>query len=196
MEYIDLEKLDVAITYMQRIADGKNPVNNLPAEDDDVLNNPNVIRCIFFVKEILEEVKLNGGCIGKRVSKKQRESMKEGFPFEVLSKYEYKEDLSMTRFLQQINELIDSKIYKKLTYQPFIMWLMNNGYIVEEYNKDLGKEVKVSTEKGRNLGIKSELKARSTGSRYILITYNQNAQEFLVKNMESILSIELTEEDS
>lgn len=196
MEYIDLEKLDVAIIYMQRIADGKNPVNNLPAEDDDVLNNPNVIRCMFFVKEILEEVKLNGGCIGKKVSEKQRETMKEDFPFEVLNKFEYKEDLSLTKFLKQINELIDSKIYKKLTYQPFIMWLMNNGYIVEEYNKDLGKEVKVSTEKGRNLGIKSELKARSTGSRYILITYNQNAQEFLVKNMESILSIELTEEDS
>ena len=196
MEQIDLEKLDVAITYMQRIADGKNPVNNLPAEDDDVLNNPNVIRCMFFVKEILEEVKLNGGCIGKKVSRKQREAMKEDFPFEVLNKFEYKEDLSLTRFLQQINEMMDTNLYKKLTYQPFIMWLMNNGYIVEAYNKDLGKEIKISSEKGRELGIKSELKTRSTGSRYMLITYNQNAQEFLVKNMEIILSIELSEEDS
>ena len=195
MEYVDLEKLDVAIKYMQRIADGKNPVNNLPAEDDSVLNNPNVIRCMFFVKEILEEVKLNGGCIGKKVSRKMRESLKEDFPFEVLSKFEYKEDLSMTRFLQQINELIDTKMYKKLNYKPFIMWLMTNGYIVEEYNKELGKDVKVSTEKGKELGIYSELRMRSTGAKYMMITYNREAQEFLVKNMEDILGVELTEEE-
>ena len=44
---IDLKKLDTAILYLQRIADGNNPVNNMPAEDDSVLNNPNVIRCMF-----------------------------------------------------------------------------------------------------------------------------------------------------
>lgn len=195
MEYVDLEKLDVAITYMQRIADGKNPVNNLPVEDDSALNNPNVIRCMFFVKEILQELKSNGGCIGKKTSRRQREAMKEDFPFEVLSKFQYKEDLSMNRFLRQINELIDVDVYKKLIYQPFVMWLMNNGYIVEEYNKELGKKTKVSTDKGRELGIKSELKTRSTGARYMLITYNQNAQEFLVKNMKKILSIESIEQE-
>lgn len=51
MEKIDLNKLDVAIKYVQRIADGFNPVNNQPAEQDSVLNNPNVIRCMFFSSE-------------------------------------------------------------------------------------------------------------------------------------------------
>ncbi|CBK74998.1 hypothetical protein CIY_23470 [Butyrivibrio fibrisolvens 16/4] len=67
---IDINKLDTAILYLQRIADGKNPVNNMPAESDSVLNNPNVIRCMYFTKEILEEVKRNGGNIGKKFSKK------------------------------------------------------------------------------------------------------------------------------
>ena len=59
MESVDMKKLETAIVYLQRISDGNNPINNLPADEDSVLNNPNVIRCMFFVKEILEEVKRN-----------------------------------------------------------------------------------------------------------------------------------------
>ena len=63
MGTIDMKKLDIAIVYLQRITDGKNPVNNLPADEEDVLNDPNVIRCMYFVKEVLEEVKRNDGSI-------------------------------------------------------------------------------------------------------------------------------------
>lgn len=52
MEQLDQKKLDMAIIYLQRIADGNNPVNNVPAEEDSVLNYPNVIRCMYFVKEL------------------------------------------------------------------------------------------------------------------------------------------------
>ena len=64
MELVDMKKLETAIVYLQRISDGNNPINNLPADEDSVLNNPNVIRCMFFVREILEEVKRNNGYIG------------------------------------------------------------------------------------------------------------------------------------
>ena len=40
---IDMQKLEVAMKYIERIADGKNPVNNKPTEEDSVLNNPNVV---------------------------------------------------------------------------------------------------------------------------------------------------------
>ena len=55
MKKIDLMKLDVAIKYVERIADGCNPVDNVPLENNNVLNNPNVIRCMYFIKEVLEE---------------------------------------------------------------------------------------------------------------------------------------------
>ena len=38
-----MQKLEVAMKYIERIADGKNPVNNKPTEEDSVLNNPNVV---------------------------------------------------------------------------------------------------------------------------------------------------------
>ena len=186
MEQIDLEKLEVAITYMQRIADGKNPVNNMPAEDDDVLNNPNVIRCMFFVKEILEEVKSNGGCIGKKVSRKQREAMKEDFPFEVLSKFEYKEDLPISRFIEQINGMVDLNIYKKLSYKPIMMWLRDNEFIVDEYSNDNKKTGAKPTEKGCDFGIYTVNGTSIYGIVYVSVLFNKNAQEYIVKMLEKI----------
>ena len=53
---MDIQKIDKAIIYVDRIANGFNPVNNQPIEEDSVLNNPNVIRCMYFIKDILKEV--------------------------------------------------------------------------------------------------------------------------------------------
>lgn len=44
MKWLDMNKLETAIIYLQRIADGNNPVNNMPVKTDSILNNPNVIR--------------------------------------------------------------------------------------------------------------------------------------------------------
>ena len=60
------EKLEKAIIYVDRIANGCNPVNNSPLTNDSVLNNPNVIRCMYFIKDILKEVYDNGGVISKK----------------------------------------------------------------------------------------------------------------------------------
>ena len=66
MESVDMKKLETAIIYLQRITEGNNPINNLPAEENSILNNPNVIRCMFFIKDILEKVKRNNGYIGRK----------------------------------------------------------------------------------------------------------------------------------
>lgn len=189
MEYVDLEKLDVAIKYMQRIADGKNPVNNLPAEDDSVLNNPNVIRCMFFVKEILEEVQRNGGRIGRKEKKKTKQE----FPVEVLSGFEYKEDLHISGFADQINKMIDTDVYKKLSYGAVTKWLKANDFLVEVVDNG-NKTVNRPTEKGEKLGLYSERRASMYGRDYTVVLYNQRAQEFIVNNMEAILNGEVVED--
>ncbi len=44
MKQFEQSKLDVAIKYVVRIAKGCNPVNNVPLENDDILNNTTVSR--------------------------------------------------------------------------------------------------------------------------------------------------------
>lgn len=187
MESVDIKKLETAIIYLQRIADGKNPVNNLPAEADSVLNNPNVIRCMYFVKEVLEEVKRNSGYIGKRAKRTDKRS----FPMEALADFAYREDKAISKFVEQVNESIDDRIYQRLSYRPILQWLKFNGFLAEEFSQELNKTVTLPTEKGSQIGIRAEKRTSLNGTEYMLVLYGKEAQEYMVQNMEGILNGEV-----
>ena len=180
---IDAKKLDIAILYLQRIADGNNPVNNMPAGEDSVLNNPNVIRCMYFVKEVLEEVKRNDGVIGR----KTRKSKKAEFPVEALESFVYQEDKPITRLVEQINMGIDENRFQKIKYKNIQDWLKLNGYIEERLFEQFGRAFNVPTEKGERLGIRYEMRKNMRDIGYIVTIYGKNAQEYIVKNIEKII---------
>ncbi|MCM1189950.1 MAG: hypothetical protein NC541_11725 [bacterium] len=184
MEVIDMKRLETAILYLQRIADGKNPVNNVPAEEDAVLNNPNVIRCMYFVKEVLEEVKRNNGHVGKKAKK----SDKQAFPTETLATFSYREDKSISKLVAQLNEAVDGTVYRKLTYRPILQWLKSNGFLTEQFDQELKKEVTLPTEKGTQIGIRAERRSGLSGTDYMLVIYGKQAQEYIAENLEAILN--------
>lgn len=189
MESIDMKKLETAIVYLQRIAAGNNPINNLPADEDSVLNNPNVIRCMFFVKDVLEEVKRNGGYIGKKAKK----SDKLEFPIETLKTFTYREDKAISRFMDQLNEGLDVNTYKKLNYKPIMQWLKLNGFLQEKDSLEFKKTITMPTQKGIQLGIRAERRNSSRGVDYMLLIYGKQAQEYIVQNLEKILCGEVAE---
>ena len=189
MEVVDTKKLEIAIQYLQRITEGHNPVNNIPVDDDSVIKNPNVVRCMLFIKEILEEVKRNDGYIGRR-PRTNRDSSKQEYPLEALKEFRYSEDKSVTRLVDQINNLVDMTVYQRITYIPITTWLKQNGYLGEEQTEENGKKRTVVTDKGREAGIKSELRRNAKDQEYVYITYGRTAQEFIVSNMDKILSLD------
>ena len=189
MEVVDTKKLEIAIQYLQRITEGHNPVNNIPVDDDSVIKNPNVVRCMLFIKEVLEEVKRNDGYIGRR-PRTNRDSSKQEYPLEALKEFRYSEDKSVTRLVDQINNLVDMTVYQRITYIPITTWLKQNGYLGEEQTEENGKKRTVVTDKGREPGIKSELRRNAKDQEYVYITYGRTAQEFIVSNMDKILSLD------
>ena len=189
MEVVDTKKLEIAIQYLQRITEGHNPVNNIPVDDDSVIKNPNVVRCMLFIKEVLEEVKRNDGYIGRR-PRTNRDSSKQEYPLEALKEFRYSEDKSVSRLVDQFNSLTDLTVFQKLTYKPIIAWLKQNGYLRDEQDEGTSKKHTLVTEKGSEVGIKSELRKDSKGQEFIYITYSRTAQEFIVSNMDKILSLD------
>ncbi len=187
MKSVDVKKLEVAIEYVQRMSDGYNPVNNVQVENDSVLNNPNVIRCMFFIKDILEEVRRNNGLIGGGKEK----AKKEPFPFEILKEFQYEQDKSISHFLRQIHLPVEDKNIKKITIPTITTWLKSSDYLTEDYCQEVGKITTVPTEKGRQLGIYTELRKSFSNNPYIIVIYNRNAQEFIVKNLEAIVNGEV-----
>lgn len=192
---VDIKKLDTAITYLQRLAEGHNPINNQSVEGDSVLNNPNVIRCMFFVKEVLEKVRANDGRIDAPVRKKERKSVRalDAFPVEILSKFKYREDKSIAKLLIQIYEPLEDKSIRKISGKTVNDWLLASGYIMEVYNEELKSNTKVPTEKGEQIGLRAE-RIEYPANVYIAIYYNKQAQEFLIRNFEKLLNGEIISE--
>jgi hypothetical protein len=185
MERFDLEKLDTAIIYVDRIANGKNPINNLSVDEDYVLNDPNVIRCMFFIKEILSAVKNNGGVVPDRVFK--RKVPKNPFPVERLKDFKAREQMTITPFVNCLNEGLDKETVELIKVRTVTDWLKANGYLVKEYNQKLGKEITISTEKGNEVGIVSEFQVSPQGTEYCRVEYSPKAQEMIVNNIENII---------
>lgn len=182
MKKFDLEKLNTAITYTERIADGCNPLNNVPLEDNDILNNPNLIRCMYFIKEVLEEVRSNNGLVGG----KREKSASIPFPTEILDEFTYKEDLSITYVLRQIYEPIAELNVKKISAAKITAALKEEGYLLEENNPETGKNRKVPSKKGEELGIYLE-EREYNGRMYQSVVYNRKAQEYIVTMLKRML---------
>lgn len=182
MKQFEQSKLDVAIKYVERIADGCNPVNNVPLENDDVLNNPNIIRCMHFIKDVLEEVRNNGGMISGKSGKEPALP----FPLEVLDGFSYVEDKSITHVLNQIYEPIAELNVKKVSVTKVTSALKEEGYLLDEPNTETGKTRKVPSVKGKELGIYI-VEREYHGRMFQSVTYNRNAQEYVVRLIRKLL---------
>ena len=98
-------------------------MNNVPLENGDILNNPNIIRCMYFIKDVLEEVQRNGGMVGGKVGKEPALP----FPIEVLNYFTYVEDKSITHVLKQIYEPIADMNVKKVSVTKVTAALKQEG---------------------------------------------------------------------
>lgn len=59
------------------------------------------------------------------------------FPIESLDSFEYREDKPVTKFVEQINEAVDTNIYQKFSYRWITQWLKKNEYLKEEFHEEL-----------------------------------------------------------
>ena len=185
----DSRRLDIAIQYIRRMAEGRNPVNNRPAPENEVLTNVNVNRCLKFVEEILTDVRSAGGTVGlvQKSSAARKPSIAEIFPYEVLSGFKYEQDQQISYFLKQVTGLLPED--QSMTIQATMVtdWLRENGYLEKRMMQDIGKENSVPTEKGMQLGLYSE-KAGMGQNMYYRVYYNEKAQRFIVDNFRRILT--------
>ena len=184
----DLKRLEVAVQYIRRMAEGRNPVTNRPAPDNDVLTNINVNRCLKFVEEFLTDVHKAGGQVGALPRKSApRPSLAETFPYEILSEFHYEQDQQISYLLNQIGRPLPEDQKMPVAATVITNWMRENGYLEKRMMQDIGKENSVPTEKGMQLGLYSE-KAGMGQNMYYRVYYNEKAQRFIVDNFRRILT--------
>lgn len=176
---LEMEIVCRAKEYIDKLANGINPLDNQPLKDEDVVNDVRLSRCFFCVSNVLREVIENGGV------KKSKKYLKNfSISDTALDNFQYSDEpISVTHIVNRINELINQNEMKKLSYKVVTTWLKGIG-LIEDANGRYGKARMCPTETGKEMGISIERRVGTRGEYYATY-YNLKAQEFIINHVQS-----------
>lgn len=173
-----------AKAYIDKLANGINPINNSVVPDGDIINNVHLSRCFFYVSDVLRRTIENGGISSGTVKKAKKLPL--SISFEKRSRFQYSEEpIPASEIAKRVNALADTENMKKLTYSGIVSWLTEIGMMEGALTSD-GRRTKRPTRLGRDNGISVEERIGS-GGPYQVVVYNTQAQHFIVDNLDAIL---------
>lgn len=116
----------------------------------------------------------------------KRRAGKEEFQLtnEMAEQFVFQEKAYLSEFVEQLNQLRDENIMKRLTQKSIVEKLLEDGYIIEE---TVGRyEQKAVTQKGEEIGFFAETRISQNGNEYTVLGCMEKAQKFL---LEMVLAI-------
>lgn len=177
----ELETMQRAKMYMDKLAQGIDPITNQEVPADSVLNNIRLARCFFYVSEVLGQVIASGGAIGRK-PKLQAFTISR----EQLSKVQIsQEPVRVTQLVEMISAVVDNPQMKKLTTTVITNWLLEKGFLEKQTAPD-GKNRRVPTENGLHIGLHTQTRQGLYGE-YPVVFYDAQAQQFVLDNLFAIL---------
>lgn len=181
----ELETLERARMYMEKLANGISPIDGSQIPDEDIVNNVRLSRCFFYVADVLQQVIESGGVSRQKKAKKLPFSL----PLEQRGAFDFSsEPISVSEVARRINSLISAESMTKLSYVAIRDWLMELGMLEEALGDD-GKASKRPTPLGESLGIVLESRTNQYGT-YFTVVYNLDAQHFIMDNLDAIVERE------
>ena len=177
----ELEIMQRAKMYLDKLAQGIDPITDQEMPEDSTLNNVRLARCFFYVSDVLGRVIANGGLIGEK-TKLQPFSI----TMEQLSKVPLSpEPVRVTQLTEMISAAADDPQRKKLRTTVITDWLMEKGFLEQQVGPD-GKNKRVPTREGLILGLSTQIRQGLHGD-YQAVYYNTAAQQFVLDNLFAIL---------
>lgn len=177
---MDISLVSHAKDYIDDLARGINPLTKEAVDENDVINNVKISRCLFYVSDVLDEVMKNGVAPAKKVKKVD-------FSLEALDLNKIKiteEPISVSVIVKNINE-IKSENMTALKTTAVTNWLVDiNMLSVVQIN---GKNHKRPTKNAEEIGIFMQEKQGQYGT-YLAVLYPESAQKFIIDNLPSIIA--------
>ncbi len=176
----ELDIMRHAKDYIDKLAQGIDPISGQEVPEDSVINQARLIRCFFYVSGVLQQVIDNGGQVN-RGSKAPFQMTDEMYNCIIYSA----EPVMIRKFMEPVNALADSKMMQKISLTKITGWLVEKGFLFVETDEK-GHGHKLPTDAGKELGISSEYRPGKYGG-YTAVLYNEDAQHFIIDHMEDIL---------
>jgi hypothetical protein len=179
----DFEKMDKAKAVLMKIAKGINPLNGEPIKDESFLNDPKIIRCFYYIAEVLDNVRNGTYVRNSRLTsfvispeQKERVVLPEGL-------------IGVTEFSKCINMCIDQSVSKKLTAVEINKRLRKMGVLGEETNPATGKSRTVTNPRSKEFGFETVTRSFN-GTEYDMVVMNDTGKRYLLDHLEEIMSME------
>lgn len=178
----ELETLERAKMYLEKLANGINPIDGSVIPDGDIVNHVRISRCFFYVSDVLRQVIENGGVTAQERDRKAPFSLtlgqREAFEFSAIP-------IPISEIAKRINALSPNENMATLPYSAIRDWLMSLGML--DYALDgNGKKAVRPTPQGENMGIGLEARNGPNGP-YFVVVYNLAAQHFILDNLDAII---------
>lgn len=180
----EIEIIARAQMYLEKLANGINPLTNEEVAENDVVNNVRISRCLFYTSGILKQIVDNKGKFKVEMPDRAEFSI----TAEQLANFEYSErPISITEATKRINALINSMYVKEIKSKEITEWLVKVGMLTNIIVNN--KARKRPTDAGQNLGIITEERVNQYGTIYEGVFYDLNAQHFIIDNIDAIIEL-------
>ena len=177
----ELETLERARMYMEKLANGINPIDGSVIPDEDIVNNVRLSRCFFYVSDVLRQVIENGRLTPQKIIKKAPFTFpveREALDFSAVR-------IPISEISKRINMLSTNENMSTLSYAAIRDWLMSLGMLEHALDGN-GKNVVRPTPQGESIGIALEARNGANGPYYVVV-YNLAAQHFILDNLDAII---------
>lgn len=178
----ELETMQRAKMYMDKLAQGIDPISGRELPEDSALNQVRLARCFFYVSDILGQVIANGGVIGGKPKLAPFQISPEQLSRVAVSQ----EPVRVTQLVDRISEAVHDPGMKKPSTTAITNWLMDKGFLEKIPTPD-GKSKRVPTENGLRLGMFTQLRQGQYGE-YQAVYYNADAQRFVLDHLMDMLA--------
>ena len=180
----ELEIMIHAKSYLDKLANGINPLTDETLPETDIVNQIRISRCLFFVSDVLRQVIEKGGL--KKTPKTVR------IPFaltiEQAGRFQlFDQPIHLTAITNRINSLSENENMRKLSYRSISAFLEEEGFLTS-YTDSAGKNKRKPTDAGKTLGISVELRSGYQGP-YTVLLFDQNAQKYILDHLDRIAEI-------
>lgn len=181
----ELEKIEYTKSFIDKLANGINPLDDTPIPENDIANNVRLSRCFFYVSDILRQVIENGGIAKEKVTKIKKK------PFFLTQEQREKiqasnKALTVSEISEYLNSLVDLETVKKISATTINDWLLEKGFLCT-ITLSNNKHRKLPTAQGNDIGIFTDEKMGQYG-KYVTVLFSPSAQQFIYDNIEAVIA--------
>ena len=160
------------IQVLKALANGINYFTGEKCEDDSILNDKDIIRTLYEVCEQLKNI------VPDKIKKSEFIC-----PFDIVDKFEYEEELSLTKIIEKIANLYPNM--KKLKHTQISNILTQNGLLEKSTDKD-SKSRTLATANAELYGIYNVQRTSKYGQTYQAIMYNKTGQKYILSLLKQL----------